>query len=420
MAEDEENCSYLEKKLDVKITYETNQIEFTFQRAKVKMSDELEIELLKTINPEISKELTLTEDKVIITYHIPQSYANFDDIYKNNIRSRWQFAYNIIQTIRSHKLERAKLCVSPENIVFDQGLVPYFLHYGVSESLPPYETGEEQLWLETKAVIATIVDNKYDFTIYYSHYETKDLPDILTNIMRAETYDEIIKIIEDNIKKDDAYEETVVHIPERKWKVRRYIIWALTILLIPLLIYGSFALFFKIPETNSYVESNRYFHEEEYSSVIDTLQKYKHKKMPRITQYELASSYIVNESLTEEQRKNVNNTITLQSDRNYFLYWIDIGRGDYQEAIDTARVLEDRDLIIYGLLKLRESVKTDQDLSGEEREEELKQIQQEIDEYEQEMNDEQKEAEEKEAEEKESEMSEEEIKEEKVKTDKED
>lgn len=403
MAEDEENRSYLEEKLDAKITYETNKIEFLFQRAKVKMSDELEIQLLKTINPEISKEFILTEDKVVITYHTPQSYANFDDIYKNNIRSRLQFAYNIIQTIRSHKLERAKLCVSPENIVFDQGLVPYFLHYGVSESLPPYETDEKKLWLETKAVIATIVDNKYDFTTYYSHYETKDLPDISTNIMRAETYDEIIKIIEDNIKKNDAYEETVVHIPERKWKFRRYIIWALTILLIPLLIYGSFALFFKIPETNSYVESNRYFHEEEYSSVIDTLQKYKHKKMPRITQYELASSYIVSESLTEEQRKNVNNTITLQSDRNYFLYWIDIGRGDYQEAIDTARVLEDRDLIIYGLLKLRESVKTNQDLSGEEREEELKQIQQEIDEYEQEMNDEQKEAEEKE-----SEMSEEE------------
>ena len=398
MARDEESRSYLEKKLDAKIIYEVNQIEFVFQRAKVKVSDELEIQLLKTIDPEISKEFTLTEDKVIITYHTPQSYANFTDIYKNNNRSRWQFAYNIVQKIRSHKLERAKLCVSPENIFFDQGLVPYFLHYGVSESLPPYETEEEQLWLETKAVIATIVDNEYDFMTYYSHYETKRLPDIPANIMRAETYAEIIKIIQDNIKKDDAYEETVVHIPEKKWKVRRYIMWALTIILIPLLIYGSFALFFKIPEMNSYVDSNRYFHEEEYSSVIETLQKYKHNKMPRITQYELALSYIVSESLTEEQRKNINNTITLQSDRNYFLYWIDIGRGDYQEAIDTARVLEDRDLIIYGLLKLRESVKTNQDLSSEEREDELKQIQQEIDEYEQEMSDEQKEAKEKELE----------------------
>lgn len=420
MAEDEGNRSYLEDKLDAKITYETNKIEFVFQRAKVKMSDELEIQLLKTINPQINKEFALTEDRINITYHPPQSYYNFKDIHKNNIRSRWQFAYNIIQAVRSHKLERAKLCVSPENIVFDQGLVPYFLHYGVSESLPPYETDEEQLWLETKAVIATIVDNKYDFSTYLAHYQTKELPAIPKAIMLAESYDEIIKIIDENIKKEDTYEKTVVHIPESKWKIRRYIIWALTILLIPTLVFGAFALFFKIPETNSYVESNHYFHEQEYSSVIDTLQKYKYKKMPRITQYELASSYIVSESLTEEQRENVNNTITLQSDRNYFLYWIDIGRGDYQEAIDTARVLEDRDLIIYGLLKLRESVKTDQDLSGEEREDELKQIQQEIDEYEQEMNEEQKEAEEKEAEEKEEDKEEKENKEEDKEKDKKD
>ena len=149
----------------------------------------------------------------------------------------------------------------------------------------------------------------------------------------------------------------------------------------------------------SYVESNRYFLEEEYSSVVDTLSKYNHDKMPKVVQYELATSYVVNESLTEEQRQNIQNTITLQSDRKYLLYWIDIGRGNYQDAIDHARLLEDRDLIVYGLLKLREDVKADQALSGAEREEELNKIEQEIDEYENEMEEEQREAEEAEEEE---------------------
>src|SRR5699024_2005813 len=118
------------------------------------------------------------------------------------------------------------------------------------------------------------------------------------------------------------------------------------------------------------------------------------EKMPRVVQYQLATAYVVNESLKEEQRQNVRNTITLQSDRKYFLYWIDMGRGNYQEAIDTARLLEDRDLIIYGLLNLREGVKTDQSLSGSEREEELAEIEREIDEYQKEMEEERREAEE--------------------------
>src|SRR5699024_10290165 len=160
------------------------------------------------------------------------------------------------------------------------------------------------------------------------------------------------------------------------------------------------------------------FYQEEYSSVIDTLHKSNHEKMPRIVQYELASSYIVNESLTEEQRKNIQGNITLQSDKRYFLYWIDIGRGNYQEAIDTARVLEDRDLIVFSLLKQREYVKTDPSLSGKEREDELKQIQQEIDEYMYEMEEAEKKAEEELEESEEAEATEEDEKtEEKAKAD---
>src|SRR5690625_7975617 len=67
------------------------------------------------------------------------------------------------------------------------------------------------------------------------------------------------------------------------------------------------------------------------------------------------------------------------------MYWIHIGRGESQEAIDTARRLEDRDLIIYGLLKQREQIKADQSLSGSEREEELKVVEQEMQEYKDEM-----------------------------------
>jgi len=399
MAEVEKHQTYLEEILDADITYETDKIKFVFQRAKVKMVDEREIHLLRTIDRQLHKAFELTEDQVIITYHLPKSYAHFHTIYEQSKRARWQFAYNVLQTIRNHSLERAKLIVSPENIVYDQGLVPCFLHYGISESIPPYEDDEERLWLETKAMIAVIADNQYDFVTYLSHYETKELPKTPQSIMHAESYEEIIEIIDKNIKENDAYEQTVVPIPENKWKFRRYVIWALTILLLPSIAYSSYALFFKVPETDAYVESNRYFLEEEYSSVVDTLSKYNHDKMPKVVQYELATSYVVNESLTEEQRQNIQNTISLQSDRKYLLYWIDIGRGNYQDAIDHARLLEDRDLIVYGLLKLREDVKADQGLSGSEREEELNKIEQEIDEYENEMEEEQREAEEAEEEE---------------------
>ena len=128
MPKDEKNKSYLEQELDMMITYTDDMIEFTFQRAKVKLTDDLEIQMLKNMNPELSPAFELTEDQLTIGFHPPVSYSRFDDIHKKSVRSKWQLAYNIIQRIQSHSLERLKLIVSPDNILFDQGLVPHFLH----------------------------------------------------------------------------------------------------------------------------------------------------------------------------------------------------------------------------------------------------------------------------------------------------
>src|SRR5699024_5089588 len=184
-----------------------------------------------------------------------------------------------------------------ENILFDQGLTPHILHYGVSESIPPYEKNSEQLWEETKAIIAAISDNTHDFYTYLAHYETLKLSETAEKIMFAASHEDILDVIKENINKDIEYERTLTHLPKRKWKVRRYVTWILLICLIPSLAYSAFALFFKIPETNAYVKSNQYFLQNEYSSVIDTLRSYNDEKMPRVVQYELATSYVANESL---------------------------------------------------------------------------------------------------------------------------
>ncbi|GAA0443755.1 MAG: type VII secretion protein EssB [Bacillota bacterium] len=380
-----EELTYLEKQTDAAISYEHGKIEISFHRAKVKLNDQLEIEWLKSINQEIRKEIVRTEDELKIYLSPPKSYHAFHKLYSKSEQAQWQFAYNLVQHIQKHALKRLKIIVCPENILFDYGLNPHFLHYGVSESIPPYEDNDERLWREVRAVIAEIADNKIDFASYVKHHETLDLSPIAKQIMDAETYEQLQSIITHQLQNKEKDEQSVLHVPAKKWKVQRYTLIAVSLLLIPTLFYSLFALFFKIPQTNAYIDSNRSFMEEQYSSVVTTLENYDEASMPYGVKYQLASSYIVNESLTENQKQNVQNTITLQSDERYFSYWINIGRGNYQEAIDTARLLEDRDLIVYGLLKQREALKIDQELSGDEREERLNKIEREIDDYQETM-----------------------------------
>ena len=85
-------------------------------------------------------------------------------------RSRWMFASRILRSIMLHKSNRLHLIVCPENILIDESLTAYFLHYGVKESIPPYERNKERLWDETKAIIAAAIQPKYKFDQYIQFY----------------------------------------------------------------------------------------------------------------------------------------------------------------------------------------------------------------------------------------------------------
>lgn len=394
MKREDNEKMYIESKLDVVVTRAENVVTYTFQRAKLKLIDELEINMLTSIHPNLKKEIDLTEDQLVITFELPSNYHFFDEIFEKNVRERYRFVYNVIAAIESHTFSRLHLTISPGNILFDQGLQPTFLHYGVSESIPPYEKDEETEWLETRALLAYIIDNRHDFRTYMNHYETIELKGVAKEIMFATNYVELKEIIARQIKKDMTKEKTIVHLPKKKWTFIRSALWAFVILLLPALTYSFYTLFFKMPEMEAYVASNEYYLNDDYSSVVDELQQVNEEKMPRVIQYELAMSYIANESLTEEQKKNILNTVTLQSDRNYYLYWIYLGRGNYEEAVDIATYLEDRDLILLALIRLEESIRIDESLTSDERKEKIKNIEREIEEYKKQMEDEQSKVEE--------------------------
>ncbi|MDW8741857.1 type VII secretion protein EssB/YukC [Streptococcus suis] len=78
---------------------------------------------------------------------------------------------------------------------------------------------------------------------------------------------------------------------------------------------------------------------------------------------------------------NILNNVTLKSDEQYLDYWIEIGRGNSQEALDLAKRLDDSDLILYALYQQMEQVRENTTLSGEERETTLDELKAEYQKY---------------------------------------
>ncbi|MGG3925329.1 type VII secretion protein EssB [Metabacillus fastidiosus] len=399
---EETNKTYLEQQLDAIISKEENgDFVFVFQRARLKMQHQLEIQMLETLDKPLHRKIEETEDEVKITIQKPSSFFDFNRVKKKNAYARLVSAGQLVNKAANHSLKRINLIICPENLIFDQSLTPYFLHYGVNESIPPYEEDSARLLQEVKAVTSVLVDGQYDFEDYLKYVEVMKLSDKAKLIQAADSLEELSETLKQFVTELEEKEKHTVYLPKKKWQVQRYVFWGTIILLIPAIIYSFYSVLFIQPKQDAYVKGNEYFLREKYSNVIDVLNQYSPEGMPYSVQYELAFSYVLNEELGELQKENVQKTITLQTDPDYFVYWIYIGRGMNKEAIDLARSLEDRDLIRLGLIKYREDIKAMDKLTGEEKEKEIEAITEELKQFEREIEEERKLEEEKRLEEEE-------------------
>ncbi|MBD0407708.1 type VII secretion protein EssB [Bacillus sp. 1021] len=388
------NRSYLETELDAVREETESGFTFTFQREKVKLLDGLEANVIKEADPFFQKEVSVSEDEVTITIRPPSSYQAFRYIKGKDKKSRWQFAYRLVQAVKQHKLKRLNLIAAPENIVFDKALTPYFLHYGVKESLPPYEEDRERVLKELKACAALAADGAFTFEEYLKYKETLQFSPEVKSVLEAETFEDLEETILTVIDSLEARDKTYIKLPKKKWKIQRYAGLALAVLLVPALLYSLYALFFAQPKQEAITESNRYFLNQQYSKVIDTLAKYDAESLPESVQYELASSYVAVEKLSEEQRKNIGNLVTLQSDPKHFLYWIDIGRGENEEAINIGRNLEYNPYIWLGLTKYKQQLLADDSMKDDEKQKELDAVESELEKAKKEQEEQNKEADE--------------------------
>ena len=259
---------------------------------------------------------------------------------------------------------------------------PFFLYYGVMGSLPPFETNTERIWLETKAVVAAAIDSSFTFEEYLKYSEILTLKEIGKKIMSMQDSQTLLEYIAEQLDQLDIEEKNKVRLPSKKWKRTKGLSIGLGILIIPAIIFTIIYFIHEKPKNEAYTLSHEYFLGQNYSQVVTILSPYSVKSMPYVVLYELAYASITNERLDEEQKKNVLSNITLQTDTDYLKYWIYLGRGEAEEAVDLARSMEDGELITFGLLKRREEIKADKNLSGEEMQLLLDEVDNEVEEYE--------------------------------------
>ena len=111
-----------------------------------------------------------------------------------------------------------------------------------------------------------------------------------------------------------------------------------------------------------------------YSGVIEDFEKTDMSRLSVYDKYILAYSYIQCENLTEEQKKNINSALSLDTNEKILDYWIALGRLEVSEAENIAQQVSDNDLLLYAYLKEKNMLETDTEISGSEKEERMEEL----------------------------------------------
>ncbi|WRN52759.1 type VII secretion protein EssB/YukC [Staphylococcus aureus] len=78
------------------------------------------------------------------------------------------------------------------------------------------------------------------------------------------------------------------------------------------------------------------------------------------------------QGLEKDKKENLLNNVTPNSNKDYLLYWMELGQGHLDEAINIATYLDDNDITKLALINKLNEIKNNGDLSNDKRSEETK------------------------------------------------
>lgn len=374
--------------LSIEFTVKGSQWTTTLAKSQTNVTDYNQLQLITASHAHAHPlQVEEQEDVYAFSFTIPERAKEWKEM-KELPRNDKLRALSNISTILPLATTRITYMIHPNNLTFDENLIPSIIYRGARDLIPPYTIDEADLLKQYKCYCIAMFSEKYTFDDLY----TGSLKDALDHRFARDVYEaasagDLTELLKEKfIDEQNKTEEQKAFVSKRRFRLyKQMAIWmtSVTVLVLGLLFYIVFAI------TNfqdKQLSAHKDFLAEDYGEVIRTLKDEKVKKLPHQAAYILAYSYVTVERLSDPEKNAIMKNISLSSNENYLYYWIYNGKGDFEESIDTAKYIDDPQLVIYGLIKKLEEVQNDPQLTGAERDEQAKEIRDELNRYTEEYN----------------------------------
>ena len=364
--------------------YEKNETswQLRLKRSDVASQDLRELLLLDLHHPLfLEQTMEADEDSVTFTYELEPHGLSYGELKTRTISERLRLALNVFSLESALGLPVTFL-LHPDNLFITKNAQAKIAYRGVPGIMTPQSLSAEDFLRQAKCFTVTLFSDSDFMDLYNGSLELETLPDFLNELRQTTSISDAMAVLEKYyLEKADQEKANLVLVPSRRHRVFKLATIWLTAGIILLFIPLVYLIFLQNPFKEKLLQADTAFIKVDYSGVITELEGIAPSSLPNTQKYELAYSYIQGLEFSSDQKKVILNNVTLKSDELYLIYWIQIGRNKFEDALDTAKRINDSDLILYALTQEIKQVREDDKLSGKDREAKLDSLENEYKKY---------------------------------------
>lgn len=323
----------------------------------------------------IDAEVTELEDSFQIHYDISRHTIPFEDIKNFSKNEKLRYLLNISKLVEL-KETRYTFSLSADDLYFTKDGLPLVKTRGLKNVLPPLAISDEKFLTCYKALVINAFNTKTSFNaLVEGNLELHKGTPFEKKVIATQSLNELIDFLNEQYdKQQHDYSNNFNYVRKTKYNTFKWMAIIGGIIAITLMAFLAYT-YFSIMKTNHQIENGyKSYAKDNYSQVLTDYEDLNAKKLDKEALYIYAKSYIETnkQGLEKAKKENLLKNITPNSNKDYLLYWVELGQGHLDESLNIATYLDDNDIMKLTLINKLNGIKNNPNLSNEKRSEETK------------------------------------------------
>ncbi|MEJ7187836.1 type VII secretion protein EssB, partial [Staphylococcus epidermidis] len=194
-------------------------------------------------------------------------------------------------------------------------------------------------------------------------------------IIQSKNLSELKQFLTEQYNKQQSdYTQNFSYVRKRKYNTFKWLGIAMSIIGVLLIACLAYLYFFVMKNEEQVEKGYQSYVKADYTQVLNDYKDLDGKNLDKEALYIYAKSYIETnkQGLEKDKKENLLNSVTPDANKDYLLYWMQLGQGHLDEALNIATYLDDNDITKLALINKLNEIKNNSDLSNDKRSEQTK------------------------------------------------